>query len=53
MLLYSLMSESGATWIEHRVLNGRPADVHELRVGELPEHGDLVRMGDDPLERQS
>ena len=23
MLLDSLMSESGATWIEHRVLNGR------------------------------
>ena len=96
MLLDSLMSEPGATWIEHRVLKGRPADVHELaihgdfldamrcgpivrglfalcaaaervavtarrsqvvspsapgalRVGELPEHGDLVRMGEDPL----
>ena len=96
MLLDSLMSEFDATWIEHRVLDGRPADVHELaihvdfldamrcgpvvrglfalraaaervavtarrsqvvspsepgalRVGELPEHGDLVRLGEDPL----
>ena len=30
MLLDSLMSEFGATWIEHRVLDGRPADVYEL-----------------------
>jgi hypothetical protein len=96
MLLDSLMSEFDTTWIEHRVLNGRPADVHKLaihidfldamrcgpvvrrlftlraaaegmavaarrsqvvnpseprvqRVGELPEHGDLVRLGEDPL----
>lgn len=92
----SLMSEFDATWIEYRVLDGRPADVHELaihvdfldamrcgpvvrglfalraaavrvavtarrslvvspsepgalRVGELPEHGDLVRLGEDLL----
>ena len=37
MLLASLMSEFDATWIEHRVLNGRPADVHELEI-----HVDLL-----------
>ena len=34
----SFMSESGATWIEHRVLKGRPADVH----GFLAIHGDFL-----------
>ena len=52
MLLDSLMSESGATWIEYRVLNGRPADVHELAI----DVGFLDAMRCGPIgsaERQS
>jgi hypothetical protein len=30
MLLDSLMPEFDATWIEHRVIDGRPADVYEV-----------------------
>jgi hypothetical protein len=95
MLLDSLMPEYDATRIEHRVIDGQPADVYEaavhadfldavrrspivrglfalraaaergaatirrsqiatppelanLRLAELPEHGDWVRLGADP-----
>jgi hypothetical protein len=93
MLLDSLMPEWDATRIEHRVIDGRPADVYEaavltdfldavrrnrivrglfavraaaerlaataqrsqmvspaeptLRLAEMPEHGDWVRLGED------
>jgi hypothetical protein len=94
MLLDSLMPEFDATRIEHRVIDGSPADVYEaaihadfvdavrrsrivrglfalraamervvatargsqvvnppeptLRLAEMPEHGDWVRLGTDP-----
>jgi hypothetical protein len=95
MLLDSLIPEFDATRMEHRVIDGRPADVYEvaihvdfleamrrslivrglfalraaaeraaatvrrsqvasppepaaMRLAEMPEHGDWVRLGEDP-----